>query len=154
MRQNSRKEHRKKPCNKKDAPAEKHGNWRKVYISSKNKATFYSPTEERAMLAPSSKNSRGTRIRGRLRSINAHAEQKGFELRGTGYSSIVQEPHNSGNGQRGSASERGKHRKMFTILISSQQCSYSRACLQSHRLESSAKSTVTRMSGPAVKSHS
>ena len=107
VRQNSRKEHRKKPCNTKDAPAEKHGNWRKVYISSKIKATFYSPTEERATLAPSSKNSRGTRIRGRLWSINAHAEQKGFELRGTGYSSIVHERHNGGNGQRGSASERG-----------------------------------------------
>ena len=32
--QGSRKEHKMKPCNKKDAPAEKHGHWRKVSISS------------------------------------------------------------------------------------------------------------------------
>ena len=108
VRQNLRKEHKMKLCNKRDAPAEKHGNWRKMSTSSKkeDKATFYSPTEARAMPAPSLKNSRGVRIRGRLRSINAHAEQRGFKLRRTGNPSKVQEPHNGCNGQWESANER------------------------------------------------
>ena len=35
--QSSRTEHRKKPCNKRDAPAEKHGIWQKVSRSSKTR---------------------------------------------------------------------------------------------------------------------
>ena len=62
---------------------------------STDKANCYSPAEARAMLAPTSKISRGTRIRGRLWSINAHAEQKRSELKRTGYPSKVQE---CGNG--------------------------------------------------------
>ena len=56
--QNSRREHKMKLCNKGDAPAEKHGNWRKASVSSKNtdKATLYSFTEAGAMLTLSSKN--------------------------------------------------------------------------------------------------
>ena len=52
-----RKGHQTKPYNKKDAPAEKHGNWRKMSTSSKNTDTslFYSSTEARAMPAPTSK---------------------------------------------------------------------------------------------------
>ena len=44
----------------------RHGTWRKMSTSSKNtdKATFYSPIEARATLAPASKITRGTRIRG------------------------------------------------------------------------------------------
>ena len=45
---NSRKEHRKKPCNKNGAPAEKHDIWRKHVhkLKDKDKATFNSPSEE------------------------------------------------------------------------------------------------------------
>ena len=46
---------------------------------------------------------RGTRIRGGFWSVNAHAEQKGFKLRRTGNHSEVQEHHNGGNCQLGSA---------------------------------------------------
>ena len=43
---NSRIEHRKKPCNKNDAPAEKHGIWRNVHkLNNKDKATFFSLSE-------------------------------------------------------------------------------------------------------------
>ena len=57
---------------------QKHGTWRKKSTSSKNKdlATFCFPTEAWVMLAPSSKEARGARIRGRFRSITAHADQK------------------------------------------------------------------------------
>ena len=50
------------------------------------------PNEARAMLAPTFKISRGTRIRGWLRSINAHAEHEGIELRRSGDSAEIQEP--------------------------------------------------------------
>ena len=57
MRQSLRIGHARKPCNKKDAPAEKHGTWRQLSGCSKkeDKATFYSFTEARVILAPSSK---------------------------------------------------------------------------------------------------
>ena len=73
-----RKEQWMKPCNKNDAPAEKHGTWRKHIhqLKSKDRATFYFATEAWVMLAPSSKKSRGGRNSGRFWSINAHAEQK------------------------------------------------------------------------------
>ena len=50
---------------------------------------------------------RRARIGNRLRSVNAHAEQKGFKLRRTGNSPKIQEPHNGGNGHWRSAKERG-----------------------------------------------
>ena len=58
--------HKTKSCTKQDAPAEKHGTWRKMSTRSNIsiKATFYSPIEARAMPAPHFKISRGTRIRG------------------------------------------------------------------------------------------
>ena len=73
-----RRGHKTKPWNKKDAPAEKHGIWRKMSTSSKNtiKALFFSPTETRATPAPISKSLQEVRIRNRLRSVDAHAEQK------------------------------------------------------------------------------
>ena len=46
--------HKRKPCTKKDAPAEQHGTWREIFTSSKNsdKTTFYSPIEIKATPAP------------------------------------------------------------------------------------------------------
>ena len=52
-------------------------------------------------------NLRGTRIRGRLRSIDARAEHKGPEPRRNGDSAEVQEHHNGGNGQWRSADKQG-----------------------------------------------
>ena len=46
-----------------------------------------------------------------------------------------------------------KHKKTFTILISSWRCKYSMTLLQFHHVESSAKNTDLPLSGPAVKSH-
>ena len=56
-RQNSMKDHTRSLCTKKDAPAELHRTWRQMSTISKNtdKATFYSPIEARARLAPTSK---------------------------------------------------------------------------------------------------
>ena len=79
-----RRGHNSKPCNKNDAPGEQRGTWWKclpaqecgeshVLLSFWNKATP----------AHVLKITRGTRIRGCFRSINAHTEQKGFGLRGT-----------------------------------------------------------------------
>ena len=52
------KDHKTKPCTKKDAPTEWDWTWRKMSTNSKNtdKATFHSPIEARAMPAPTSKN--------------------------------------------------------------------------------------------------
>ena len=61
-------------------------------LKNTDKYTLYSPIEARTMPAPPSKIPRGTRIRGGLRSINAHAEQKGFDLRRTGDSAEIQDP--------------------------------------------------------------
>ena len=50
---------------------------------------------------------RRARIRNRLRSVNGHAEQKGFKVWRTGNSPKIQERHNGGDGQWRSADERG-----------------------------------------------
>ena len=70
-------------------------------------ASFYSPMEARATTAPISKSPEVRESGCWLRSINAHAEQKGSELRGNGGSQEIQEPHNGGDGQCGSANKRG-----------------------------------------------
>ena len=65
----------------------------------KDKATFNSLAKAWVMPVPSSKKARRARIRCRFLSIDAHAEQKGLELKWTGNPSKIQEPHNRGNGQ-------------------------------------------------------
>ena len=81
VRQNSRKEHSKELCNKKDAPAEKHGTWRRISASSITTPRPRStPTEAWVMPALFEK-ARGTIICGRFRNIDAHAERKGVKLR-------------------------------------------------------------------------
>ena len=81
------------------------------------KDTFYSPAEAWVMQAPSLKKARSSRIRGRLRSVYAHAEQKRLKLKRTGNSSKIQEPHNGGTMVK--CKRRRNHKFMFTILISS-----------------------------------
>ena len=77
-----RRGHKTKP-NKKDAPDEWHGHFNI---------------------------SRETSIRGWLRSINAHAKQKGLELRQNGDSAENQEHHNGDHSQWRSANKRGSTR--------------------------------------------
>ena len=82
-------ERKTKPEIRSDAPAEKHGNWRKMSTQKGGKDALFE--------------ARRARIRNRLQSVNAHAEQKGFKLRRTGDSSKIQEPHNGGDSQWRSA---------------------------------------------------
>ena len=58
-----RRGHNSKPCNKNDAPGEQHGTWRKCLQAQECGESHV--------------------LSSRMRSINAHTEQKGFELRGT-----------------------------------------------------------------------
>ena len=93
-RQNSGKDHMRKPCNKRDAPAKQHGIWR-TYLQAQefgenfalyshwskgNAGTYFNET-------------RGARIRSPLRNINAHDDQKRIELRRDGHSEKVQNTH-------------------------------------------------------------
>ena len=56
-RQNSSKEHMRRPRTKKDVPAEQHGMWRKIFSSSRirTKLRFETLIEARVMPAPTSK---------------------------------------------------------------------------------------------------
>ena len=55
-RQNSGKDHMRRPCIKKDALVEWHGIWRKYYkLKNADKTTVYSPIEARVMPSPTSK---------------------------------------------------------------------------------------------------
>ena len=68
---------RKKPCNKNDAPAEKHGICRNVHkLNKKDKATFISPSEVWSLLAPSLKEQEEREFVVDFGSMNAHVEQK------------------------------------------------------------------------------
>ena len=90
-------------CNKKDAPAEKHGTGDKsIWSKTRIKTTFYLPTEAWVMPALFEK-ARRARIRGRFRSVDAHAEQKGCKLRRSGHPS----KHNSSSCKSGRAHELG-----------------------------------------------
>ena len=76
VRRNLRIGHRKKPCNKNDAPAEKHGIWQKNVhkLNEKDRVTFFSLAEVCVLLAPSLQNQKESEICGRFQSINAHTE--------------------------------------------------------------------------------
>ena len=71
-----------------------------------DKATWYASMEARVMPAHFEK-TRGARIRGRFRSINAHDEQKRIKFRWIGHFAKVQEPHSGAHCQWGSAHPRG-----------------------------------------------
>ena len=68
---------------------------------SKGQGHVLPPTETRVLLAPSSNNPEEREFR----SIDAHAQQKGFKLRRTGYPSKIQNVHNGGNGDWRSANK-------------------------------------------------
>ena len=69
-----------------------------------------------------------------------------------GDSAEIQVPHSGSNGQWESAYKEA-HKYMYTILISSWLCNYSKIRLQLCRLENSAKNTDISMSGSAVLNH-
>ena len=55
-RQNSGKDHMRRPCTKKDALVEWHGIWRTYYkLKNADKTTVYSPIEAKVMPSPTSK---------------------------------------------------------------------------------------------------
>ena len=78
VRQSMRRGHFRKPCDTNDAPAEKHGTWQNMLLSSKQ------GTRPRSALLPKHGwcrhprplKARGARNLGRFRSVDAHAEQK------------------------------------------------------------------------------
>lgn len=61
----------------------------------------------------------GARIRWRLWSIDAHAEQKGMKLRRTGDSSKIHEHHCGAYGRWEKCKRIRKHKHVFTMIISS-----------------------------------
>ena len=65
----------------------------KIFSSSRmpTKLRFYFPVEARVMPAPTSKKTRGVRIRSRFRSVNAHDEQKRLKLKWIGYFAKIHE---------------------------------------------------------------
>ena len=81
-----------------------------------DKTTSYSRAEAWVMLALSSKKARRARIRGRLRSIDAHAEQKGCKLKRN--PSKIQEPPQRWQRPMEKCKQERRHRSLFTILIS------------------------------------
>ena len=101
VRQKLRIGHSKKPCTKNDAPAEKHRTWRKPcpYAQNKGQGYFLLPYRSMGNAFTLFARARGGRIRGRLRGIYAHAEQKGLKLRRTGNPSKIQEPLNGDQSQ-------------------------------------------------------
>ena len=95
---------------------------------------------------------RGSRIRGWFRSFNAHAEQKGFELRWKGHFEKVQTPNSFHDGQWWSANIRGGTKNVHDLGYS-WQGNYSMRRQLFYRSENSAKTTDIPMSGSASKSH-
>ena len=75
VRPKSRIEHRKKPYNKNDAPAEKHGIWRKKFAMSRKQGHVLLSFRSLVIISTIFEETWG-RIRGTFESINAHAEQK------------------------------------------------------------------------------
>ena len=74
-------------------------------LKNKAKATFYSPTEAKAMLAPTSKSPEEREFVVDPRASMHMLSRKRFELRRSGDSAEIQEPHNGGNGQWRSANK-------------------------------------------------
>ena len=104
-------EHRKKPCNKNDAPAEKHGIVRNMSISLMTATRPRSTRVLKFLVITSTifEETRGKNICGRCGSINAHAEQERSEFSRTGDCSGIQKPHNGYHNQWRSANTWGSH---------------------------------------------
>ena len=105
-----RRGHKRKPCTKKDAPAEWRVTWRKTIYKAQecgqSYVLYFCWSQDNA--GAHFKISRRARVRGRVRSINAHAEQKKrFKLRWTGHFAKIEEPYCGCNGQWGIANKRG-----------------------------------------------
>ena len=120
-RPNSEKYHMRRPCTKKDAPAEQRGIGRKILTSSRmwTNLRFILVMESRKTDKcwwcglPLRKVQR-SRIRSRFRSINAHDDQKRLKLRWIGYLAKIQNTHCGTHSQWRSAYKRGL-KSSFTI---------------------------------------
>ena len=145
--------HFRKPCNKKDAPAEKHWTWRKMSTSSKKtKATFFSSTEAWVMSAPSSKKPEerefvvDSEASVHMLSKKASSSDELDTLRRCMTTTVVVTANGEAN-KRGSTSIRSRS---WSLRDSA---NYSMTRLQFHHMENSAKNTDILVSGPAVKNH-
>ena len=117
-RQNSRNDHMRRPCTKKDAPAKQRGIRRKEYGQSYVLFSYRSEGNAGACFAKT----RGARIRSRFRSINAHDEPRRSKLRWTGYFEKVQNPHGIDSPSRcvhprGSTSFRSRFKSIRDCVI-------------------------------------
>ena len=109
-----------RPCTKKDALAEQHGIWRKIFTSSKmrTKLRFYNPIEARVMLAPTSKRPKQREFvidSGASTHMMSEKEQSSDELetlRRSRNTTVVLAPNEEVHTKR-------RHKYTFTILISS-----------------------------------
>ena len=109
-------------------------------------------TWHRVMMAPTSKKTRGARIRSRFRSINAHDEQKRLKLIWIGYFAKIQKHHCGAYSQWWSAyKRRSTSIRSRSKSIRDSAITWRNACCC--RLENSAKTTDIPMSGSAVKNH-
>ena len=72
-------------------------------LSEKHKTTFFSPSENWCLPAPSTLKTRGKRICCRLRSVDAHDQQKGFEFRWIGNRDDIKKSDDGYNSQWSSA---------------------------------------------------
>ena len=109
VRQNSRKDHMRRLCTKKDAPANQRGIWRKKHFQSQEFGQRYVLYSWLSLgnAGAHFEETRRARNRCRTRSIVAHDEQKRIKLRRDGHSKEVQNPYSGVDGKRWSAHPRG-----------------------------------------------
>ena len=114
-RQNSGKDHMKRLCTKKDAPAEQHGMWR-IFLQPQEFGQSYALYSYRSKGDAGTyfTRTRGEKIRCRFGSINAHEEQK-IKLRRDGHSEKVQNLCCGTHCQWRSAHPTKKYKFSFTI---------------------------------------
>ena len=107
-RRSLRKEHLRKPHDKKSTPAKQHGIWREKYVStrSRTKLRFVFCVKNKGTGASLQKHRR-THVFGWFGSFNAHAEQEGFKLRCNGYFTEVQKTFDGSDRKWRSANIRG-----------------------------------------------
>ena len=105
MFQNLRIGLKKRRNGKSDVPVKQRGGWPKISwkLKEQNKAAFFSPSANWCLPAPSTLKTRGKRICCRLRSVNAHDQQKGFEFRWIGNRDDIEKSDDGHNSQWRSA---------------------------------------------------
>ena len=152
-RQNSGKDHMRRPCTKKDAPAEYHGIWRKIFTSSRmrTKLRFILLKKQRwcrllLRKIQRSENSQSIREHQCTWWAKKRAQMNWILCEDPEtllwYFQLIEK-----------CIQLRRHKLSFTISIYSWLCNYSKKRLQFYRLENSAKITDTPVSASTVKNH-